>query len=66
MNISLRPVGIERVTSVRQSILEALEGSPLGTIPVGDKSSPDDVSAYFHGVSKADFRKAVGSLYKER
>ena len=33
---------------------------------MGDRSSPEDISAYFRGVSKADFRKAVGSLYKDR
>lgn len=45
--------------------MDALEGSPDGTIPIGDKSSPEDISAYFHGLSKSDFRKAVGSLMKE-
>jgi predicted RNA-binding protein (virulence factor B family) len=50
---------------VKQQILEAIEGSPDGIIPIGDKSSPQDISSYLHGVSKADFRKAVGSLYKE-
>ena len=33
-------------------------------ISSGDKSSSDDIAAYFHGISKRDFKNAVGSLYK--
>lgn len=65
VNVGLRPVGMNRIPSIREAIIDALEGSPDGTIPIGDKSSPDDISAYFHGLSKSDFRKAVGTLFKE-
>jgi RNA recognition motif-containing protein len=54
------------VITVKKAIMEALELSPDGVIPIGDKSSPEDISSYFRGLSKADFRRAVGSLYKER
>lgn len=65
INVSLRPIGSTRIQSTKSIILEALEGSPAEKIPVGDKSTPEDISAYFHGMSKSDFKTAVGSLYKE-
>ena len=37
----------------------------LGSIPLGDKSSPEDIASYFHGISKKDFKNAIGSLYRE-
>lgn len=43
-----------------------IDEPPSISSPLGDRSSPEDISAYFRGVSKADFRKAVGSLYKDR
>ena len=36
-----------------------------GSIPIGDKSTPEDIASYFHGISKKDFKNAIGSLYKE-
>ena len=32
---------------------------------MGDKSTPEDISSYFHGISKKDFKNAIGSLYRE-
>eukprot|EP01041_Mallomonas_annulata_P004866 gene4866-9694_t len=65
IDITLRPVGLSRIKSLRDSVLEALEGSPSGSIPLGDKSSPEDVNSYFYGVSKRDFKNAVGALFRE-
>ena len=36
-----------------------------GSIPLGDKSTPEDIASYFHGISKKDFKNAIGSLYRE-
>lgn len=65
IDVSLRPVGYSRILTLKQTILEALEGSPSGSIPVGDKSDPKDIGSYFYGVSKSDFKTAVGALFKE-
>ena len=46
-------------------IMDALEGSPNGIIPIGDKSSPEDIGSYIYGISKSDFKNAVGGLYKK-
>ena len=45
--------------------MDALEGSPNGKIPIGDKSSPEDIGSYIYGISKSDFKNAVGGLYKK-
>ena len=37
----------------------------IGSIPLGDKSTPEDIGSYFHGISKKDFKNAIGSLYRE-
>ena len=64
IDVALRPVGVTRIEVVGDMIMDALEGSPSGTIPIGDKSSPGDISAYIHGISKKDFKNAIGTLYR--
>lgn len=64
VDVQLRPVFTARLAIVAKQILEALEGSPSMIIPIGDRSSPEDITAYFYGVSKNDFKKAVGVLYR--
>ncbi len=64
-HVSLRGSIAHRIKDIRSMILSALEGSPDGSIPLGDRSSPEDVSSYFHGVSKSDFKNALGALYRE-
>lgn len=66
IDITLRQVGINRLQKVKKMVLDALQGSPTGSIPVGDKSTPEDISTYFYGISKTDFKNAVSALYKEK
>ena len=65
IDVALRPVGKTRAMELRALVLDAIEGSPSGEIPVGDKSRPSEVAAYFHGISKREFKNTVGALYKE-
>ena len=65
LDVSIRPLGSSRISPVKQLILDAIEGSPSESIPIGDKSSPAEISAYIHGITKTDFKQAVGSLYKD-
>ena len=46
-------------------IMERLKSEPDGVLPIGDKSSPADINSEFPGVSKSQFKKAVGALYKQ-
>jgi CvfB-like winged helix domain/SAP domain len=65
LDIALRPVGYDKVTEARDRILEALEQSKSGSLPVGDKSSPEDVWAQFPGMSKGQFKTGIGALLRE-
>jgi predicted RNA-binding protein (virulence factor B family) len=35
-----------------------------GRIPVGDASSAEDIKRVFLGLSKSDFKRALGALYR--
>lgn len=63
LNISLRPLDRLRIEMVREIILDTIEINNI--IPIGDKSTPEEISSYFHGISKRDYKNAVGSLYKD-
>lgn len=78
--MSPRPLIRDRILLVKENILEVLN-SPEGDgiLPIGDKSSPEEIFGYHHlflsdhltlhryfpGVSKSDFKKAIGSLYQD-
>ncbi|PIV98222.1 MAG: hypothetical protein COW42_15900 [Deltaproteobacteria bacterium CG17_big_fil_post_rev_8_21_14_2_50_63_7] len=74
VDIALRAFGGKaKAQDLGQSILQALQrvdGGGInnvsnGAIPVGDKSSPEEINAVFPGTSKSAFKKAVAMLYKE-
>lgn len=65
VDVSLRPVVQSRIELAKSEVLEALKQAPGGVINLGDKSKPEDIAASFKGMSKADFKHAVGSLYKD-
>jgi predicted RNA-binding protein (virulence factor B family) len=64
VDVSLQPVGMTNVHHSRDIILEALkqEGGFLG---LHDKSPPEAIKARL-GMSKQNFKRAVGILYKAR
>ena len=66
LNIGLRTFGGKAKSSeIGELVLQTLEMAPEGTIPIGDKSSPQEIGKRFPGVSKASFKKAIGSLYRQ-
>jgi predicted RNA-binding protein (virulence factor B family) len=66
LDIGLRAFGGKaKADEVSSMILERLQSTSGGTLPVGDKSSPSEINEEFPGVSKAVFKKAVGALYKK-
>lgn len=64
LDLSLEPVGYERVPDLSERILESLKESG-GSIPLGDKSPPEAIQATF-GTSKKAFKQAIGALYRQR
>jgi len=64
IDIRLQSTGYQRVDDISQAILDAVKIQG-GLVAVTDKSPPAEIYALF-GVSKKDFKKAVGALYKKR
>lgn len=62
LNLSLKPRSFEMLENDAQMILSYLE-SQGGFMTLNDKSSPDDIKAIF-GISKGQFKKALGGLMK--
>ncbi|MHA6196698.1 CvfB family protein [Pseudomonas wadenswilerensis] len=60
--LSLQPVGEAAAGSLHEQILSKLKAAD-GVLPVSDKSDPQVIADLF-GVSKGNFKKAIGALYK--
>ena len=63
ISLSLQPVGQDAASSLGEQILAKLREHD-GVLPLNDKSSPEAISALFR-VSKGNFKKAIGGLYKQ-
>ncbi|MBF0594877.1 MAG: GntR family transcriptional regulator [Candidatus Omnitrophica bacterium] len=64
IDLSLQKAGYQRVADLTEKILSHLAAAG-GSCPLTDKTPPDEIYRLF-GVSKKQFKMAVGSLYKER
>jgi predicted RNA-binding protein (virulence factor B family) len=60
--LSLQPIGAQAASSLNDKILAKLRDNQ-GTLAVNDKSDPQVIADLF-GVSKGNFKKAIGALYK--
>ncbi|MGY3724056.1 hypothetical protein SAMN05421767_10368 [Granulicatella balaenopterae] len=65
LNVSARPRAHEAISDDAQMILMMLKNSPTHIMPYGDKSSPEAIKEAF-GISKGQFKRALGSLLKAR
>jgi hypothetical protein len=61
--LSLQPVGEKLASGLNEQILEKLREAG-GALDVSDKSPPEVISRLL-GVSKGNFKKAIGGLYKQ-
>lgn len=64
IDVRLQPTGYHRVDDISQTILDTVKARG-GQVAANDKSPPAEIYALF-GVSKKDFKKAIGALYKKR
>ncbi len=64
IDLSLHPLGYEKVDPLTQMILDELKKAG-GSIAVSDKSDAEEVYRIF-GISKKSFKQAIGALYKRR
>ncbi|MBC7372254.1 MAG: GntR family transcriptional regulator [Bdellovibrionaceae bacterium] len=64
IDLSLQPLGSFGAKDLGDKILEILKAAG-GSLPVTDKTSPEDIYEQF-GASKKKFKMALGGLYKSR
>ena len=64
IDVTLQPEGFENVDEFKQKIIDKLNDS-YGLLYLSDKSSPDDIKDELQ-MSKKNFKKAIGSLYKDK
>ncbi|VXC57806.1 Transcriptional regulator, GntR family [Pseudomonas sp. 8Z] len=63
ISLSLQPIGREAATGLTEQILERLREQG-GVLALSDKSPPEAITEQFR-VSKGNFKKAIGGLYKD-
>ena len=64
MDISLRKTGLEHLEEGSKKIMKLLQ-SNKGTIPLHDKSDPEDIQELLQ-MSKKSFKRSLGLLYKKK
>lgn len=64
IDILIEKPGYEKIDAISEKILEELKANN-GFMAVTDKTSPEMIQALF-GISKKNFKKAIGGLYKRR
>lgn len=64
IDVSLTPIGYQRIEGVAGMIQDALKVQG-GFLPVHDKSEPEVIYSLFR-CSKKAFKQAIGTLYKQR
>ena len=64
IDLLLEKPGYEKIDAISEKILNELEKN-RGFLAVSDKTSPDIIQAMF-GISKKNFKKAIGGLYKKK
>lgn len=64
IDVTFNRIGVEAIEENAQVILDELKAS-RGFLRLNDNSSPDDIKTILK-MSKKTFKKAIGSLYKEK
>ncbi|NPA36871.1 MAG: GntR family transcriptional regulator [Chlorobi bacterium] len=64
IDVALQKEGYEQVDSISQNILDKLKDAG-GFLAVSDKS-PAEMIYHLFGISKKNFKKAIGALYKKK
>ncbi len=64
IDLSLQVIGFKHILDLKDILLEKLKEN-AGLLALGDKSSPEEIYSGLK-ISKKAFKKAIGSLYKER
>ena len=65
LDITLEKIGYRNIEPNAQQILEFLENNENGFMKLTDKSTPEAIKSLVQ-MSKKSFKKAIGTLYKQR
>ncbi len=65
LDISLQPIGFENFNDPNCELILNRLKAQKGFLPVSDKSTPEEIYALLN-ISKKAYKKAVGTLYKQR
>ena len=69
VDVGLRPPASDRIGLAKAAVLEALsseaDADGSAALPVGDKSAPEVIRGWFPGMSKKQFKDALGGLRRE-
>ncbi|MDR1568516.1 MAG: DNA-binding protein [Streptococcaceae bacterium] len=65
LNLSLKPLAHKMIDNDAEMILAYLTRQPSGLMTLNDKSAPEEIKQLF-GISKAQFKRALGSLMKQK
>lgn len=64
IDVTLQPQGFEHIDEYKQKILDYLKEN-YGLMHLTDQSTPEEIKEEL-GMSKKNFKKAIGGLYKEK
>ena len=64
IDVTLQPQGFENIDAFKQKVLDVLDES-YGILHLSDKSEPEQIKDFLQ-MSKKNFKKAIGSLYKDK
>jgi len=65
LDISLQPIGFENFNDPNCELILNRLKAQKGFLPVSDKSTPEEIYALLN-ISKKAYKKAIGTLYKQR
>ncbi|MEQ9415445.1 MAG: S1-like domain-containing RNA-binding protein, partial [Cyclobacteriaceae bacterium] len=65
IDISLQPLGYDKFNDPNSKLILTKLQRSKGFLPITDNSSPEEIYSSL-GISKKAFKKAIGSLYKQR
>lgn len=65
IDISLQPIGFENFNDPNCEMILGKLTANKGFLPIADKSTPEEIYETF-GISKKAYKKAIGTLYKQR
>ncbi len=65
IDVSIRPAGYSNYNNTNSNIIYNKLVENNGVLALGDKSAPEDIYSYL-GISKKEFKKAIGALYKDK